>query len=153
MSRIILALALFAAAGCVSYADEPMTVEAVSAAAKDGVTLVGNDYIQARQTQNPAVLLVDVRTEEEFNLAHIPGAKWIPRGRSEFEFAKTVRDAEAEIILYCKTGSRASLVKKALDAQGYRNVTVHQGFETWAEAGLPVENALGLLTLIETPAD
>lgn len=151
MIRSIVSLALLATAGCASYAAEPMTMEEVASAAKDGIDFVGNDHVLWRQTQNPDLLIVDVRTRSEFDLAHIPGATWIPRGKSEFEIAKSVRDPETEIILYCKTGSRAALVKKALDRQGYRNVSAHSGFETWSQAGLPIENELGTLKLIEAP--
>lgn len=38
---------------------------------------------------------------------------------------------------------------KALDAQGYLNVVAHEGFESWSETGQPLENRLGVLTLIE----
>lgn len=149
--RSILILAAVALTGCVSYAAEPMTVEEVVQDARKGIAYVDNDYIAARQADNPDLLLIDVRTKAEFDLGHIPGATWIPRGRSEFDFAKTVRDADAEIILYCKTGSRAALVKKALDRQGYQNVSVHEGFAVWAEDRRPIENELGHVTLIKSP--
>lgn len=149
--RSILILAAIALTSCASYATEPMTVEDVVADAREGIAYVDNDYIAARQAENPDLLLIDVRTKAEFDLGHIPGATWIPRGRSEFDIAKTVRDADSEIILYCKTGSRAALVKKALDRQGYQNVSVHEGFEVWADAGRPIENELGRLTLIKSP--
>ena len=151
--RNLALVTLLTASGCASYAEEPMTVKEVAAAAKAGITFVENAHISARQAANPDLLLIDVRTKAEYDLAHIPGAKWIPRGKSEFEIAKTVRDANAEIIIYCRTGSRASLVKKALDKQGYRNVSAHQGFETWAEAGLPLENEIGTLTLVKAAED
>ena len=149
MIKSLVAAAVLATIGYAAYAEEPMTLEAVSAAAKDGIDFVDNDYIAARQATNPDLLLLDVRTEHEFNLGHIPGATWMARGVVEFQIAKTVRDAETEIIIYCKTGNRAALAKKALDAQGYRNVAAHQGFETWSEAGRPLENEIGTLQLIE----
>jgi|GEM_PF-362261 rhodanese-related sulfurtransferase/transcriptional regulator with XRE-family HTH domain len=122
-------------------------------AAKDGIEFVGNTYVQERKTENPDLILIDVRTEDEYELGHIPDAIWIPRGRVEFEVAEKVRDAETEIIVYCKTGSRAALVKKALDAQGYQSVVAHEGFETWAQAGQPLENDLGVLQLIESKTE
>ena len=136
-SLIYCALVIF---GGAAYADEPMTRDAVVEAAKDGIEFVGNTYVQERKTENPDLILIDVRTEDEYELGHIPDAIWIPRGRVEFE---------VEIIVYCKTGSRAALVKKALDAQGYQSVVAHEGFETWAQAGQPLENDLGVLQLIE----
>ena len=148
-SLIVLAVVIV---GATAHADDPMTREAVVEAARDGIEFVGNAYVQERKTDNPDLILIDVRTQGEYELGHIPNAIWIPRGKAEFEIAETVRDANAEIIIYCKTGSRAALVKKALDAQGYRNVNAHEGFETWAQAGRPLENGLGLLQLIEGKA-
>lgn len=148
MRHILLAVSMLMAAG-ISHAGEPMTPEAVVAAAREGVTFVGNDHIAARQAANTELLLLDVRTEREFNLGHIPGAAWMARGVVEFRFAETVRDADVEIIVYCATGNRAALVQKALVAQGYRNVSAHEGFDTWAGGHLPVENSYGSFELLE----
>ncbi len=127
----------------------PMTREAVSAAARAGVSLIGNDQIAARRAANPDLLLIDVRTESEFALGRIPGAVSIPRGVLEFRMAETVRQADREIIVYCSTGNRAALALKALRAQGYDNVSAHAGFETWAKARRPVETDAGLFQMIE----
>lgn len=137
-----------AAAAQAPMKPEPMTQEEVSRAAKEGVEFAGNAYILERRAANPDLLLIDLRSEEEFELGHIPGAVSIPRGVAEFRIAKDVRDADAEIILYCATGNRAALVKKALDSQGYRNVSAHEGFDHWAEAGESIENEYGTFTLI-----
>lgn len=134
-------------------ADEPMTKQAVAEAAKAGIDFVDNAHIEARRAENGSLLLIDVRTKREFDLAHIPGATWVPRGTAEFEIAEKVRDANQEIIVYCRTGNRAALVKKALDQQGYLNVSAHSGFEAWSEAGLPVANELGTLTLVVETAE
>ncbi|MFN7054824.1 rhodanese-like domain-containing protein [Hyphomonas sp.] len=148
MKSLVLAVSALMVAG-LSHAGEPMTVEEVARAARDGVTFVDNDYISARQAANPELLLLDVRSEGEFSMGHIPGARSMARGVAEFRMAETVRDADAEIILYCATGARAALVQKALAEQGYRNVSAHEGFDTWAAAGLPVENTYGTFRLIE----
>ncbi|MCR9270035.1 MAG: rhodanese-like domain-containing protein [Henriciella sp.] len=152
MTKLFSLLSLMLLVGCVSHAEEVMTPEAVTEAARAGIVFVDNEHIQARQAANADLVLVDVRTESEFSMAHIPGATWIPRGKAEFVFAETVRDAETEIILYCRTGSRAALVKKALYAQGYKNVSAHEGFVTWAEAGLPVQNDLGQFKMLNHQA-
>ena len=53
MFKSLVAAAILATIGCTAYADEPMTLEAVSAAAKDGIDFVDNDYISTRQATNP----------------------------------------------------------------------------------------------------
>lgn len=148
MRSFVLAVSMLMVAGA-GQAGEPMTAEAVARAAKEGVTFVGNDYLTARKAANPELLLLDIRTEREFNLGHIPGASLMPRGVVEFRMAETVREADVEIIVYCSTGARAALVKKALIEQGYHNVSAHEGFDTWAEASQPVQNTYGTFELIE----
>jgi len=127
----------------------PLTREAVAEAAKAGIAFVSHAHITDRQAANPDLLLFDVRSEGDYAMGRIPGATSMPRGVAEFRIAEEVRDADAEIIVYCATGSRAALVKEALDAQGYRNVSAHSGFESWAGDGQPVENAYGTFRLIE----
>ncbi|MGC6500826.1 MAG: rhodanese-like domain-containing protein [Henriciella sp.] len=144
-----MAVALFCAGlPLAAQADDLMTMEEVVEAAKAGIEFLDNDYVAARLAANPDLLLFDVRTEAEFELGRIPGAQWLPRGKAEFEVAETVREADAEIIIYCRTGSRAALVKKALDAQGYRNVSAHEGFETWSGEGRVFETGAGSVRLV-----
>ena len=152
MIRLLGVFLILAIAAPNALAGEPMSRDAVVEAARTGVVFVDNAYIQRRRTENIDLVLIDVRTQSEYELGHIPGAVWIPRGRVEFEVAEKIRDAETEIIVYCKTGSRAALVLKALRAQGYQNVAAHQGFKTWADAGQPFANELGVLQLIEGKA-
>ncbi len=149
MIRISATIAAFAIATFSANADAPMNKAEIAEAARSGIQFVDNDYIRQRQAENAELMLIDVRTRQEYDLARIPGANWIPRGMAEFEIAETVRDADTEIIVYCRTGSRAALVKKSLDAQGYRNVSAHAGFDTWTEARRPVINDLGMFVLVD----
>lgn len=147
MIRNLVLAGVLGLAGMTAGAGEPMSYEAVVAAAREGVVFVDNEHILMRQAENSEVLLLDVRTQQEFNMGRIPGARWMARGVIEFRLAETVRDAGAEIIIYCATGSRAALVRKSLEEQGYTNVSAHEGFDSWAGAGLNVENDYGSFTL------
>lgn len=154
LSMVLMALPALEAraevdAAAAAGSERPLTRDAVSAAAKEGVAFVANDHIAERQAANPNLLLIDVRTESEFALGRIPGAVSIPRGVLEFRMAEMVREADREIILYCSTGNRAALALKALQAQGYQDLSAHAGFETWSEARRPVETDKGLFELIE----
>lgn len=151
MLRLLVIAAALGAMGGAAYGDALKTKEDLSIAAREGISFVDNDYIRERQSTNPDLMLLDVRTEREYALGHIPGATWMARGVAEFKLAETVRDPEVEIIVYCRTGSRAALVKKALDDVGYRNVRAHAGFETWTEAGEWLESDIGTFKLVETP--
>ena len=54
--RNLALVTLLTASGCASYAEEPMTVKEVAAAAKAGITFVENAHISARQAANPDLL-------------------------------------------------------------------------------------------------
>ena len=87
---------------------------------------------------------MDVRTEREYEAAHIKGATWLERGIAEFVLARTLPIQDAEIIVYCKGGNRTGLVVKALTCAGYTNVVgLEGGVDAWAKQGNPVYNFLG----------
>lgn len=124
-------------------AQDLMTIEEVTANARAEVKTVDATYLKTRIAENPELLLLDVRTQREFDAGHIAGATWMERGIVEFRMARTVRDPDREIIVYCAIGNRSALVAKVLKAQGYRNVSALDGFNDWLGAGLPYKNFLG----------
>ncbi len=126
-----------------------MTIEQVIADAHEGVDYLGNEELQQRIQANPKLVLIDVRSREEFDAGHLKGAAWIERGVLEFTLARALRDPDAEIVVYCKKGNRSGLCVRALKRIGYRNVKAHAGFDAWVQAGLPFYNFLGEARMIE----
>jgi rhodanese-related sulfurtransferase len=125
------------------------TIDEVIRDARDGVETIDNEQLSKRIAANPKLVLIDVRTKQEFDAGHLKGATWIERGVLEFTLARTLRDPDAEIILYCGKANRSALAAKALKRMGYRNVKSHVGFEAWVEAGLPFHNFLGEARMIK----
>jgi len=129
--------------------DGLLTIEQVIKNARNGVEFIGNEELQKRIEANPKLVLIDVRTKEEYDAGHLKGATWIERGILEFTISRTLRDPDAEIVLYCGKGNRSGLAAKALKQSGYKNVKSHIGFESWVEAGLPFYSFLGEATMIK----
>jgi len=125
-----------------------LTVEQVIAEAHEGVDYIGNQELQRRIEANPKLILIDVRSKDEFDAGHLKGATWIERGVLEFTLTRTLRDPDAEIVVYCKKGNRSGLCARALKRVGYRNVKAHVGFDSWVQAGLPFHNFLGEARMI-----
>jgi rhodanese-related sulfurtransferase len=92
----------------------------------------------ALQEQSSAVF-VDCREPNEFNLGHIPGAVFIPRGQLEQQIeARVPRDRR--IVIYCASGNRSALGADTLQQMGYTNVaSLAGGFRGWVEAGGEVD--------------
>ena len=67
-------------------------------------------------------VLLDVRTQEEFNAGHIPSAILLPYDEINLKAATVLPEKEKEIVLYCRSGRRSAIAKKALVELGYKDV-------------------------------
>lgn len=95
---------------------------------------------QAALQEQASAVFLDCREPNEFNLGHIPGAVFIPRGRLEQHIeAHVTRDQR--IVIYCASGNRSALGADTLQQMGYGNVaSLAGGFRGWVEAGGDVED-------------
>lgn len=72
---------------------------------------------------------IDVRSAEEFNDGHLPGAVNIVHTEISSKIAAITQDKNAEIKLYCRSGRRSGLAEAALKELGYTKVQNAGGFE------------------------
>ena len=87
----------------------------------------------------PDVVLLDVRTAEEYAEGHIAGAVNIDQSQSDFVGKVKARlSAEKTIALYCRSGRRSASAASRLAAEGYKCVNLSGGILAWKEAGKPV---------------
>ncbi|MBF0510054.1 MAG: rhodanese-like domain-containing protein [Deltaproteobacteria bacterium] len=125
------------------------TIEELVKEAQEGVNFIAIEKMKKRIQDNDKLILLDVRTEREYQAGHIKGAAWLERGLAEFVLARTLPLQDAEIIVYCKAGNRTGLVVKALKSAGYKNVAgLDGGFDEWARQGNPVHNFLGEFKMV-----
>jgi len=85
---------------------------------------------KAKLDADETVILLDVRTEAEFNQGHIHGAVCLPVDRI-FPDTRIVDEKDAEIIVYCQSGSRSTSAAKKLAHMGYTNVYDMGGIVAW----------------------
>lgn len=76
-------------------------------------------------------VLLDVRTQEEFDAGHIAGAVLLPYDEINVKAATVLPDKEKEIVLYCRSGRRSAIAKKALVELGYKDVEDFGGINRW----------------------
>jgi rhodanese-related sulfurtransferase len=87
---------------------------------------------------NPDVVILDVRTPEEYKAGRIPGITLIPMDEVPNRLAEIPKDKP--VIVTCRTGNRSSQVAKYLREQGYTNIhNMEGGIVAWEAAGYPVE--------------
>jgi len=89
-------------------------------------------------------VLLDVRTEDEYQAGHIQGAQWFPRGKLEYYIQDRIKDPNSKIVLYCRTGGRSALATLTLKDMGYTNVVdLDGGFREWVAEGNTFYNLHG----------
>lgn len=76
-------------------------------------------------------VLLDVRKNDEYQFAHLPGATHIPL--AELQKRLTELDPQAETIIHCKVGGRSAIALQILMKAGFENVChVQGGIEAWS---------------------
>lgn len=81
--------------------------------------------------------LVDVRQPDEFEEAHIAGARLIPLGEVPDRAAEIPTDGTVYVV--CRSGGRSGRAVEFLRHQGIDAVNVTGGMIAWADAGNAVE--------------
>jgi rhodanese-related sulfurtransferase len=71
--------------------------------------------------------LIDVREQDEWDEAHIDGARLIPLSEFEERYAAELPDLDATIFVYCRSGGRSETATRYLIEQGYKNVSNVEG--------------------------
>jgi len=83
--------------------------------------LGGEGFCTEKKADTP--LLIDVRTEAEWNEGHLEGAVLIPYDKIGEGIAKSAPDKKMKINLYCRTGRRSGIALETLKKLGYDHVT------------------------------
>lgn len=76
-------------------------------------------------------IILDVRTQEEYDEAHIKGATLIPDTQIPFLAEAILPDKDQLVLVYCRTGRRSKNASAELAAMGYTNVKEFGGIVDW----------------------
>ena len=76
-------------------------------------------------------IILDVRTQEEYDQGHIPGAILIPDNRIDADAEKVLTDKNQLILVYCRSGRRSKLAAERLVKLGYTNIKEFGGILDW----------------------
>lgn len=91
--------------------------------------------------QRKEIVVLDVRTPDEFAAGHLKDAKNIDF--LEGDFAKRVAEVEGRpIIVHCASGGRSTKALKVLETRNFPQIYhLKGGYKAWVEAGKPVVGA------------
>jgi rhodanese-related sulfurtransferase len=84
--------------------------------------------------------LIDVREDDEFATARVPGAQHIPLGQVVERIDEV--PTEGTVYVICARGGRSAKAAEHFRSQGIDAVNVAGGTLSWIDAGLPTESDL-----------
>ena len=76
-------------------------------------------------------VIIDARTQEEYDQGHIPGAILIPEHEIADRAEKELPDKDQLIFVYCRSGRRSKIAAEELVKLGYTNVKEFGGIIDW----------------------
>jgi len=91
-------------------------------------------------------ILLDAREWEEYELSHIPNARYIGYERPVFSVLSDI-DTDTEIIVYCSIGYRSEKIGEQLKERGFTNVfNLYGSIFEWVNQGNEIEDSQGQST-------
>jgi phage shock protein E len=118
----------------------PVPASALADAGEASLLLVSPEEAAATIADAPENLVVlDVRTPEEFDEGHIADAVMLDFYRDDFADELAKLDPDVPYVLYCRSGNRSGQTLAIMDSLGFTEVTeVDGGVINWQTAGLPL---------------
>jgi rhodanese-related sulfurtransferase len=96
-----------------------------------GFSSITPEEAKKRLENEKGIILLDVRTKEEYDSGHINDAVLIPVDTLEVEAEKLIKDKDAAIFVYCRTGRRSTTAANILVKLGYKNIYNLGGIVDW----------------------
>ena len=94
------------------------------------VNITAEEAKQIMDTEEGYIIL-DVRTQEEYDEGHIPGAIVISHEEIKEKAEEVLPDKDQLILVYCRSGRRSKIAAEALAALGYTNIKEFGGIIDW----------------------
>lgn len=119
----VVAVSFLSIVGCAqvqSDTEKKVTVQTISA-----------ESAKKRLEAEKGIVLLDVRTVAENNEKRIPGSVLIPVEVINSQAPEKLRDKDAVIFVYCRSGSRSTIAAQALAKMNYTNVHNLGGINNW----------------------
>ena len=106
-------------------------------AAGDGYRQISQEEALEMMALDDGHVVVDVRTEAEYEEAHIPGAINVPNESIDGTLPEALPDPEQILLVYCRSGRRSKEAAGKLAALGYTNVFEFGGILDWTGETVP----------------
>lgn len=97
-----------------------------------GYTQISYEEAKKMIDERDDIIILDVRTQEEFEGGYIKGAILFPSQEvNEETAAQKLPDKDQTILIYCSSGGRSKKVAQQLVDMGYTNIYEFGGINSW----------------------
>ena len=134
-SLLLASVLLISFGGCKAKEEAPLSTEAPTTKTTEMINMtyeqISQDEAKRIMDTESDYIIIDARTQEEFDEGHIENAILIP----EYEIAEKapdlIHDKNQLILVYCRSGRRSKIASEALAELGYTNVKEFGGIIDW----------------------
>jgi rhodanese-related sulfurtransferase len=96
------------------------------------VPVIATQQLFQALAEDPEIILLDSRERQEYEVSHLPGAKWV--GYEDFSLGQLAGiHKDSKLVVYCSIGVRSEKIAEQLLSAGYSNVhNLYGGIFAWA---------------------
>ena len=89
--------------------------------------------------KNLEPLVLDVRTQFEFNRGHLKNAQLIPVQAIQKDYTKLLDHKDKPVFIYCASGNRSTVASKVLIDNGFKRIyNLRYGIKEWQRNGFEI---------------
>ncbi|HZN65110.1 MAG TPA: prolyl oligopeptidase family serine peptidase, partial [Tepidisphaeraceae bacterium] len=109
------------------------------AAAQEGVSKISVEEFDKKRKE-PGVVVLDVRTPQEYEAGHVPGAVNLNFNDEQFQKKVASLDKDKTYLVHCASGRRSAKAAALMKEKGFNRLFDFSGsMNAWNQAGKPVE--------------
>lgn len=123
MGLLLMMILMTTLAGCSS--------ESISSDSENSYQKISSEEAKKMMDEDSSIIILDVRTPEEFELGHIQGAVNISHTEIKEIIETAIPDKSKTILVYCRSGNRSAIASNDLIELGYLNIYDFGGINDW----------------------
>ena len=134
-SLLLVSVLLVSFGGCKAKEEAPLSTEAPTTKTTEMINMtyeqISQDEAKRIMDTESDYIIIDARTQEEYDEGHIENAILIPEYEIQEKAPELIPDKNALILVYCRSGRRSKIASEALVQLGYTNVKEFGGIIDW----------------------
>ena len=128
---VLLLLLVCMASACSNPEQKPNGGSESTTEEKNTYEQISQEEAKKLMAEELDYIILDVRTQEEYDSGHIPGAICVPNESITTEPLAELTDKNQLILVYCRSGNRSKQASEKMVKMGYTNIKEFGGINTW----------------------